>query len=96
MRPFNQLGIIKSNKINFDRFISLTDDEKKILLYSLGFSIGREGFIYNNNQRVHCYYTKEPVRFHEASVLPGSTIIVKTSPINISKYIDEFLENEDQ
>lgn len=78
----------------FKRFLSLTDKQKKILLMALGYGINKGGFIINmkDKKKVHCYYTKEFILFENASILPGSTIIINTTPYTLSKYIEEFLE----
>ena len=88
---------IKIAKVdNFSEFSSLKGDEKKVLLKALGYDISERGFVVEEHtkQVVWCRYTNKPVKFDEASVLPGSTIIINTTPVSLSSYIEEFLEDE--
>ncbi|MFH1181709.1 MAG: hypothetical protein V1702_02005 [Candidatus Woesearchaeota archaeon] len=80
---------------NFGEFLNLKSNEKEILLKALGYGRNEHGFVINDLTKriVWCRYTNEPVRFEEASILPGSTIIIKTTPLSLSGYIEEFLED---
>ena len=78
---------------DFKKFLSLSDEKKKILLKALGYGIDNQGFITDeNSNRVLCKYTGVEVPFINASILPGSTIIINTSPYTISKYLEEYVE----
>ena len=79
---------------NFKKFISLEPIKKKILLDALGYSIDNRGFVVDekSKKRVWCKYSKRAVHFNEAAVLPGSTIVIKSTPISLSSYIEEYLE----
>lgn len=81
-------------KLNdFQKFMSLSDLQKRILLKALGYDLDAEGFIIDENRsRIICKYSRVEVPFESASILPGSTIIINTSPYTISKYIEEYLE----
>ena len=72
----------------------MKEEQKKILLKALGYGINEHGFIIEENTKkiVWCRYTNKPVKFDQASILPGSTIIINTTPIALSSYIEEFLE----
>ena len=84
----------KPKKEKFAKFLNLDNNQKHVLLKALGFNVDRDGFIRKNQEIVKCKYTDEAVKFEEVAILPGSTIIIKSSPIAISQYIDEYLENE--
>ena len=78
---------------DFKKFLSLSIESKKVLLKALGYEIDNEGFIINENKhRVICKYSGVEVSFINSSILPGSTIIINTSPYTLSKYLEEYLE----
>jgi len=81
---------------NFKGFLKIKDSEKKILLKSLGYDVLDSDFVVieGTKKPVWCRYTNRPVIFSEASVLPGSTIIINTTPVSLSSYIEEFLEED--
>ena len=77
----------------FKKFISLNDEQKLVLLKSLDYDVDNKGYIVDkNNKKIVCVYSNQHVLFKNASILPGSTIIVNTSLITISEYISEYLE----
>lgn len=79
---------------DFRKFLKLSDEKKKILLKALDYGVDYEGFITDeNNKRVLCKYTGVEVPFVNVSILPGSTIIINTSPYTISKYLEEYIED---
>ena len=77
-------------------FIDLESEEKALLLEVLGFSVDQEGYVYDEllKERHICPYTKKEVLFENASILPGSTIIINTSALTISEYITEKIEKK--
>ncbi len=82
---------------NFKKFIKLSDEQKFMLLQALGYNVDSNGFIVDkSNTKVKCDYSKSPVLFKNASILPGSTIIVNTSLITLSEYISDHLENPEE
>ncbi len=86
----------RKNKIIEEfEFTNLSESRKKLLLQLLGFQVDEEGFIVQSGKRHLCPYTKEYVQFEEASILPGSTVVIKTSPYTISSYISDYLTLED-
>ena len=80
---------------NFGGFVSITNCEKKILLKALGYDVNGIGTVVDEKTKrpIWCRYTNKPVKFSEASILPGSDIVINTTPISISNYIEEFLED---
>ena len=74
----------------------LNDENKKLLLDFLGFTIDADNLVVDksNNKRVICPYSNKYVHLSNASVMPGSTIIINTSPYTLSCYISEFLKGE--
>ena len=90
-----QTVITMRNKY-FKKFISLNDEQKLVLLKSLDYDVDNNGYIVDkNNKKVLCQYSNHPVLFKNASILPGSTVIVNTSLITISEYISEYLEPDE-
>jgi hypothetical protein len=79
---------------NFKKFLDLSKEKKKLLLLALGYKVDEKGFIrwHDSGRKVQCRYTKRPVHFNESSILPGSTIVINTTPTSLSKYIEEYLE----
>ena len=77
-------------------FIDLESEEKELLLEVLGFSVDQEGYVYDEllKERHICPYTKKEVLFENASILPGSTMIINTSALTISEYITEKIEKK--
>jgi hypothetical protein len=69
-------------------------DEKKILLDILGYGIGEKGIIFNKetNEEHICPVTKEVVTIEEASILPGSTIVMNTTELSLSEYFLDYVE----
>lgn len=74
----------------------LGEEDKTLLLELLGYALDDEMFIIDksNNRRVICPYSKKYVHFSTASILPGSTIIVNTSPYTLSCYISDYLRED--
>ena len=90
-----QTVIIMKNRY-FKKFISLNDEQKLVLLKSLDYNVDDNDYIVDkNNKKVICRYSNQPVLFKNASILPGSTVIVNTSLITISEYISEYLESDE-
>lgn len=78
---------------DFKKFLSLSDEKKKILLKALGYSVDINDYVIDENgKRVLCKYSGVEIPFINASILPGSTIIINTSPYTLSKYLEEYLE----
>lgn len=77
------------------QFIKLSDEEKRVLLDFLGYSVNEEGIVVSKeNNRPHiCPYTGEPVRFDIVSVMPGSTVVFNTSILTLAEYFSEHVED---
>ncbi len=75
------------------QFIRLFDAEKKILLDFLGYGVNKDGIVVSkDNKMLICPYTGEPIRFKDASVMPGSTVIFNTSPFTLAEYFSKHVE----
>lgn len=76
------------------KFIELTDQQKTVLLDFLGYAV-KDGIVFSkkDNKPHICPYTREPVRFSEASVMPGSTIVFNTNALTLAEYFSEHVEN---
>ncbi len=80
----------------FIKFLKLEDEQKRILLNALDFSFDPKDYVIDGiGKKVICPYSNKPVKFQNASILPGSTIIINTSLITLSEYISEYLEPEE-
>lgn len=77
------------------RFLSLTNEEKKFLLGSLGYLLDDKNTILDSNGVPHlCPYTNKEVKLDNASILPGSTIVMTTSAFTLAEYVTENLEDD--
>lgn len=78
------------------KFLNSNESRKKMLLDFLGYFVDEEGYVVNKSDQkiVICEYTKEKVLFKNASILPGSTKIINTSPYTLSSYISDYLAGE--
>ncbi len=77
------------------QLLKLTVDQKIILLDFLGYKV-KNGIIYKKDDTpCKCPYTKEPVRFCDASIMPGSTILFNTTALTLAEYFSEYVENEE-
>lgn len=79
----------------FQGFVSISPSQKRILLKALGYDVDAQGYVVydtRDRKRVVCKYTDSEVEFASASVLPGSTIVINTTPLSLSAYIEEYLE----
>lgn len=82
-------------KKNLKEFLKLNDEQKLVLLRSLDYNLDSMSFIVDpNGDKVICPYSNRPVKFKDASILPGSTVIINTSLITLSEYITDYLEPE--
>ena len=72
------------------------NEEKKFLLESLGYEIDCNDFVLDGKtKKLHiCPITKKPVKLENASVLPGSTVIINTNAMTLSEYFARYLKEE--
>lgn len=77
-------------------FIDITEDEQKLLLDSLGYDVNTEGVIIdrNTNKPHKCPITKKKVYLKNASILPGSLVIINTSPLTLAEYLSRYVERD--
>lgn len=77
-------------------FFELNDEEKKLLLDTLGFEVDKKGIIVEKESKKPCLcpITDGQIYFENASILPGSTTIINTSPFTLTEYFSKFLEKE--
>ena len=75
-------------------FLSISDDEKRVLLDILGYDIDETGLIIKREtQQPHiCPITNRHVYLKDASILPGSEIVINTSAISLAQYFSKYLE----
>lgn len=69
-------------------------EEKKVLLDVLGYEVDDNGIIFDKStQKEHvCPVTGDPVFVENASILPGSTIVIKTTELSLAEYFTNFVE----
>lgn len=81
---------------DFKKFINLPSNARRVLLKALGYEVKRGYIIHSDTkERIICKYSKKPILFENASIMPGSTIIINSDPLSISQYIGEYLEREE-
>jgi len=76
------------------KFEDIDIEEKKALMDILGYYIDENGLIYNKETKKEhiCPVTKDVVFVENASILPGSTVIINTTDLSLSEYFTEFFE----
>lgn len=76
------------------RFKTINIEEKRVLLDILGYEIGEGGIILDKttNKEYLCPITGEAVFIENASILPGSTVVIKTSELSLAEYFTRFVE----
>jgi len=80
------------------KFEEIGIDEKRILLEVLGYEIGEAGIIINKDTRKEhiCPITGSVVFIENASVLPGSTVVINTSELSLAEYFTQFVEMQSE
>ena len=65
----------------------------------MGYGTDEEGYVIefkaadgSQNKRALDRYTGDPVKLKNASILPGSTIIIDTNSFSLAEYFEEFRE----
>ncbi len=75
-------------------FLKINTEEKIKLLEVLGYGIDEDGYILDGNTGEP--YTdplnNEEIHIENASVLPGSTVIINTTPLSLSEYFTAYTE----
>ncbi|VVB87337.1 Uncharacterised protein [uncultured archaeon] len=76
------------------KFEEIGIEEKKILLDILGYEIGEGGIILDKHTKKEhiCPITESVVFIENASVLPGSTVVINTSELSLAEYFTKFVE----
>ena len=76
------------------KFEEIGIEEKKVLLDVLGYEVDDNGIIFDKStQKEHvCPVTGDPVFVENASILPGSTIVIKTTDLSLAEYFTNFVE----
>ncbi len=77
------------------KFEEIAIEEKTVLLEILGYRIGEGGIILDNETRKEhiCPITGSVVFIENASILPGSTVVINTSELSLAEYFTKFVEN---
>ncbi|MBU0471716.1 MAG: hypothetical protein KKF65_03765 [Nanoarchaeota archaeon] len=71
--------------------IILSKEDKKILLETLGYAIDEGGFILSaDKDRAICPFTNSPIKLEDASIMPGSLIVMNTTPVTLSEYFYQY------
>lgn len=71
--------------------VVLSDEDKKVLFEILGYSVDSQGIIIDEKQeKVICPFTKTPVELKNSSLMPGSLIIMNTTPVTLSEYFYQY------
>lgn len=75
-------------------FLNLGLEEKNLLLDILGYHVDENGLIYDKETHEEhiCPITNEVVFIENASILPGSTVVMNTTKVSLSEYFSKYLE----
>ncbi len=78
------------------KFEEISIEEKRILLDILGYEVGETGIILNKETKEEhiCPITETVVFIENASVLPGSTVVINTSELSLAEYFTRFVEKQ--
>jgi len=76
------------------KFESIGIEEKKVLLDILGYDVNEDGLILDREtgREYICPYTDRVVFVENASVLPGSTVVINTTELSLAEYLTKFVE----
>ena len=79
---------------NAVKFTHIDNEQKRILLTILGYSVDSEGYLINHRtKKPHiCPITNEKVKLEKASILPGSELVINTTPLSIAQYLEKHVE----
>lgn len=74
-------------------FEELTNVQKRTLLEALDFKVTDEGQINDKDDKPHiCPFSNRKVFIKDASIMPGSTIVMNTSSLTLSEYITKYID----
>ncbi len=76
------------------KFEEIGIEERKILLDILGYEVGDGGMILNKKTKEKhvCPITGDVVFVENVSILPGSSVVIKTSELSLAEYFTRFVE----
>ncbi|MCJ7648262.1 MAG: hypothetical protein MUP85_06590 [Candidatus Lokiarchaeota archaeon] len=76
------------------KFEDIGIDEKIILMDILGYEVDDNGLVLEKEteNEYKCPISGEPVFIENASILPGSTVIINTSDFSLSEYFTRFVD----
>jgi hypothetical protein len=76
------------------KFEYISIEQKIALVDILGYKVDENGLILDKEteKESKCPITSEPVFIENASILPGSTIIINTSELSLSEYFTQFVD----
>ncbi len=76
------------------KFEKIGIEERKVLLDILGYEVNEDGIILDKKtgKEYKDPITGDVVFIENASILPGSTVIINTSELTLSEYITRYLE----
>jgi hypothetical protein len=75
-------------------FENINIEQKTALMDILGYYVDEKGIIFDKKTKMQhiCPITEESVSIDNASILPGSTIIINTTELSLSEYFTDFFE----
>ncbi len=69
----------------------LSREDKKILLGILDYDVDEQGFVLSTDKTpTICPFTNKPVKLDDASLMPGSLIVMNTTPVTLSEYFYQY------
>jgi|GEM_PF-1386060 hypothetical protein len=84
----------EGSTINEINFVRLNVEEKHALLDILGYEVSEDGIILDKKTKKEyiCPITNEVVFIENASILPGSTVVINTSELSLAEYFTKYIE----
>ncbi len=75
--------------------VLLTKEQFTSLLDALDYKVNEKGVIIDlNNKEVICPFTAEPVKLDMLSIMPGSIVLMNTTPVTLSEYFYNYPEDD--
>ncbi len=76
------------------KLMKLGLEEKRVLLDILGYEVNEDGVILDKKTKKEhrCPITGDIVFIENASILPGSTVVINTSALSLAEYFTRYVE----
>jgi len=71
--------------------LSLSEKDLKLLLEILGYKISEnKNILDSEGNEVVCPFTKDKIQLDNLSIMPGSIVLMNTTPVTLSEYFYQY------